>query len=132
MIKSAFSSVIVATLAATSAPAFADTSGAQAPSAQVPAVTQNAAPTVGEGKVKKFVAAYTDVQDVRQDFSQKLQGVQDPEKAKELQQKAQTKMDNAVTDNGLSVDEYRDLAKQINENPQLLSMVQEELARSQQ
>ncbi len=138
MLKTTLSSVIFATLAATSAHTLAagseGHSGAkpQMPNAQAPAVTQDAAPAIKEEKVKKFVAAYTDVQEVRQDFSQQLQQVQDPEKAKGLQQKAHKQMDSAVEDNGLSVDEYRELANQINENPALLTMVQEELMSQQQ
>lgn len=139
MLKTTLSSVILAALAATSAHTIAaenqGTPGAQPqpqmPSAQAPAA-QDAAPAVEEEKVKKFVAAYTDVQEVRQDFSQQLQQVQDPEKAKGLQEKAHKQMDSAVEDNGLSVEEYRELANQINENPELLTMVQEELTSQQQ
>lgn len=135
MIKTAYSAVIAAALAATSMHTMAQPTDAtaqpQTPT-QAPALTQDAAPPVDEKKVKKFVAAYTDVQEVRQDYSEKLQNVQDPEKAKNLQEKAHAKMDNAVEDNGLSVDEYRELAQQINENPALLTMVQEELMKAAQ
>lgn len=141
MIKTALSSVIFASLAATSvhtiaqssqAGAHPEASSAQAPSPQVPTRTQNAAPPVDKKKVEKFVAAYSGIQEVRADFSEQLQHVQDPEKAKKLQEKAHSKMDSAVEEAGLSVDEYRSLASQINENPALLSMVQEEIAKTQQ
>lgn len=129
MTKSLLSTALLAALAATSSQVIAEESKATA-QPEAPALTQDAAPVVDEQKVKKFVAAYTDVQDVRQTYSEKLQNVQDPEKAKSLQQKAHAKMDNAVEENGLSVDEYRELASQINENPALLTMVQEELMRT--
>lgn len=140
MIKSAFSTVVLAALTAASAQTLAQEPQAgnqpqaqpQAPTTQAPAMTQDAAPPVDEQKVKKFVAAYTDVQEVRQEYSAQLQEVQDPEKAKALQEKAHVKMDSAVEENGLTVNEYREIADQINENPQLLTMVQEELMKADQ
>lgn len=136
MFKKTLSTAILATLATASAQTFAQTSEqtaqpqAPTPAPQAPAMTHETAPAVDKQEVKKFVAAYTDVQEVRQDYSQQLQGVQDAEKAKDLQQKAQEKMDDAVESNGLTVDEYRELANQINQDPELLAMVQDELIKA--
>lgn len=82
---------------------------------------------VSDTKVKKFVTAYSEMEEVRADFSNQLQGVEDAEEATAIQQEAQTKMREAVTETGLSVDEYQELAARINSDDELRDRVQKEL-----
>lgn len=102
---------------------------AQAPeTATSPAPATQPAAQVSEEKVDQFVTAYVEVQKISQDYSAKLQATEEPEKATELQQEAQTKMQKAVTKSGLSVPEYQQIASLAGQNPELRARIQEEMA----
>ncbi len=96
---------------------------AQAPQAQ----PQAEAIDVSEGQVESFVDAYMAVQGINQEYTQKLQAVEDPEKATELQQEAQTKMQEAVSDSGLSISEYQQIANQAGQSEELRGQIEEAL-----
>ena len=82
-----------------------------------PAGAQQLAPVeplyVNDADVDNFVSAYMAVQGLNQEYTQKLQNVDDPEKATELQQEAQAKMQRAVNDTGLSISEYQQIANRM-------------------
>ena len=82
---------------------------------------------VSEDQVESFVDAYMAVQGINQEYTQKLQAVEDPEKATELQQEAQTKMQEAVSDSGLSISEYQQIANQAGQSEELRSQIEAEL-----
>lgn len=76
-----------------------------------------------------FVSAYNDVQDIHGRYMQKLENTDDPSEATELQREAQNKIQSAVEEQGLSINEYHqivadyrggnpDLRKRINERMQ--------------
>ncbi|WP_024461442.1 DUF4168 domain-containing protein [Marinimicrobium sp. LS-A18] len=96
---------------------------AQAPQAQ----PQTQVMDVSEDQVESFVDAYMAVQGINQEYTQKLQAVEDPEKATELQQEAQTKMQEAVSDSGLSISEYQQIANQAGQSEELRSQIEAEL-----
>lgn len=87
---------------------------------------QAAAP-VSDEDVNKFVEAYTSVQTLNHEYAAKLQGAEDPEVATSLQQEAQTKMQEAITDAGLSLDEYQEIANLANQHPDLHERIISEL-----
>lgn len=66
--------------------------------------------------IHSFAEAYLAVQTINQEYSAMLQQVEDPEQATELQQEAQTKMQQAVTESGLSISDYQNIAQQANLN----------------
>lgn len=109
--------------ATVSAQGTAPQGGAQAPQAQ----PQTEAMDVSEEQVESFVDAYMAVQGINQEYTQKLQAVEDPEKATELQQEAQTKMQEAVSDSGLSISEYQQIANQAGQNEELRGQIEEAL-----
>jgi Skp family chaperone for outer membrane proteins len=82
---------------------------------------------VSEEKVSNFVDAYNDVREIHSEYAAKLQNVDDPEKAAELQQEAEQKMQEAVTSNDISVQEYQQIAQQVGQDAQLRSRIQAEL-----
>lgn len=98
----------------------------QAPAAQQ-APAAPTAPAPDAATVSKFVAAYTEIQDIQESYSEKLQSVSDTDKAMELQQEAQQKMHNAVTSNGLDVEEYSQVANQVNSDQDLRARVTREI-----
>ena len=90
-------------------------------------VTQ-AQPQISEEKVDQFVTAYVEVQKINQEYSEQLQATEVPEKATELQQEAQTKMQEAVTHSGLTIPEYQQIASRAGQDQDLRARIQEKMA----
>lgn len=86
-----------------------------------------AAQPVDDATVAKFAAAMGEVQVVQQKFSEQLQGVEDNDKARELQMKAQEEMVTAVEASGISVQDYNALASRMDQDPALREKVEKKL-----
>ncbi|MDQ2076592.1 DUF4168 domain-containing protein [Marinimicrobium sp. ABcell2] len=99
---------------------------AQAPQQQPPG-GQPQAMDVSDEDVNNFVDAYISVQEINQEYTQRLQDVDDPEQATELQQEAQNKMQEAISDAGLSISEYQQIANQAGQDEQLRNQIEEAL-----
>jgi hypothetical protein len=78
---------------------------------------------LSDKKLNQFIGAYSDVQTIREDFSAKVQGVQDRSRVQALQQKAQSEMIEAVQEAGLSVPEYNQIAALMDSDPTLRQKV---------
>lgn len=86
-----------------------------------------AAQPADDATVTSFAEAMGEVQVIQQEFSQQLQGVEDNEKARELQMKAQEQMVSAVEASGISVQDYNALASQMDQDPALREKVEKKL-----
>ncbi len=96
----------------------------QAPA--TPAMPQQAAPTmeVSDAQIDEFADAYVAVQGLSQEYRAKLQGAaEDPEQTQQLQQEAQGKMKSAITDSGLELVEYRQIAQAANQSEELRNRI---------
>ncbi|UTF58580.1 DUF4168 domain-containing protein [Gilvimarinus sp. DA14] len=103
---------------------YAQAQNNQAPAA--PAMPQQAAPQieVSDEQVSEFADAYVAVQGLSQEYRTKLQGAaQDPEQTQQLQQEAQGKMKSAITDSGLELVEYRQIAQAANQSEELRNRI---------
>jgi len=74
-------------------------------------------------ELKKFAAALSEVNNIRGEYSEALENVKDSGKAQELQNKYTKKMINAIEGKGLSVEDYNNISKAMQENPQLREKV---------
>jgi hypothetical protein len=74
---------------------------------------------VSDSELKKFAEAQAEITSIQQDFSGRLQGVDDPEAAHELQVKANEEMTEAVADAGLDVESFNNIAMAIQNDPEL-------------
>lgn len=72
-----------------------------------------------DAKLLKFSIAMDSISQINTKYKAKFQGVEDKEKAQEIQQQAQTEMLEAVKKSGLSVEEYSIIAKQAQQDEQL-------------
>ena len=99
---------------------------AQVPQQQ-PDAGQPYATDVSEDDVDSFVEAYMSVQEINQDYTQRLQDVEDSDQATQLQQEAQTKMQDAISESGLSIAEYQQIANQAGQDDELRSQIEEAL-----
>ncbi|MGX9366566.1 DUF4168 domain-containing protein [Desulfoplanes sp. PS50] len=74
--------------------------------------------------VDNFASSMIEVQTIRNQFTQKLQGVQDQERAVALQQEMSTKMIDAVQNQGLDVETFNTIASQMTVDQQLQKKVE--------
>lgn len=90
---------------------------------------QQAAPPadidVSEAELQSFAEARTAITEIQQDYSQRLQSADDPEKANKLQQEANEKMIGAVEETGLDVDSFNQIAMAVQNDPELQQKLQQ-------
>lgn len=86
-----------------------------------------AAQPADDATVASFAEAMGEVQVIQQKFSEELQGIEDNDKARELQMKAQEEMVSAVEASGISVQDYNSLAGQMDQDPALREQVEKKL-----
>ncbi|SRR5690625_579532 len=133
----AFSSVCAVTLGMASSFALAQAAGYEDPTqqqqqhntqqhydaAQQGAAAQGAAAQqqveVTDDQLQTYAEAEQKVQEIRDDFQQKMPNAESPEEAQTLQQEAQQEMVSAVEDAGLTVEEYNQIASLMQTNPEL-------------
>lgn len=89
---------------------------------------QQQAPEVdlSDEDIDTFVEAFVGVQEVREDFSQRLQEAEDETQAQQMQQEAQDEMVAAVEDAGMTVEEYNEVAMALQNDPELMQEVQQQ------
>lgn len=91
-------------------------------SAQQQQPTTSAA-EISEEKLDAFVDAALGVQQVQQDLNAELQGVENREKAQELQQQAQQQAAQAIEAQGLTTNEYTAILQAANNDRELYSTI---------
>lgn len=74
--------------------------------------------------LQKFAELQKPIQDIRNDYSKRLQSTQKPEEAAELQKEATDKMVEVVKDAGLEVQTYNQIAVAMQSDPQLQAKIQ--------
>ena len=94
---------------------------------QPPAARQpgGAAPEVdlSRKEISRFKEVFDEISIIRQAYADELQNAEDPNKARELQQQAQSEMVEVVEDSNLTVQEYNRIASAIQQDPELRSEV---------
>lgn len=73
----------------------------------------------GQQKLETFLEARADILDIQEDYSNRLQSVQDDQAVAELQSEAREKMAAAVKEAGLSVDEFNRIARAAQNDPEV-------------
>lgn len=74
---------------------------------------------VSEQQLQQFAEAQIQISEIQQEFAGRLQNVEDPEKAHELQIQANEEMTDAVEGAGLDVDSFNEIAMAIQNDPEL-------------
>lgn len=104
----------------------AQASGAQqGQPAQPGMASQQAATEISDADLEKFVEASDKVFEIRDEFTQKLNGVDDPQEAQSLQMEAQEEMMEAVTDTGIEVPVYNEIATRLQTDTDLQQRAQQ-------
>ena len=74
---------------------------------------------VSDAQLEQFAEAQVAIIEIQQDFSGRLQNVEDPDRAHELQVQANEEMTEAVADAGLDVESFNAIAMAIQNDPEL-------------
>lgn len=89
------------------------------------------APKIDDQTLTNFAAAIIELGTIQNKFASRLHSVQDREKAMEIQQEMQEKVIAALQDEGLDVETYNAIAKQMNVDEDLRNKVNAEIQKQQ-
>jgi hypothetical protein len=93
---------------------------------QEPSGTLSAAPNISNQQLDKAAAAIKNVEGVRTAYTQKLATAK-PDEQDKIASEASAAMKKAVTDQGLSVDEYNSIVKLAQNNPSVRAQIEQRL-----
>lgn len=79
---------------------------------------QAAAPDFDDAELQKFVAAQEGINDIRDEYMEKIESAGDQEEAQTLQQEANEEMIGAIEAEDLSVETYNEIATAYNSDPE--------------
>lgn len=88
--------------------------------------------SIDDETVSNFVDAYSDIREIHNEYAQRLQNAQDVEQATNLQQEAQAKMEEAITNSDITLEQYQRIAQQIPQDISLRNRIEAELQREQE
>ena len=114
------STAFAALLALIASPVMAQSSGAGNAAQQAAAAEQN----FDSKTLQKFAVASVELDGIQKDYANKLEGVQDQEKAMEIQKQTNERMVKAVQETGLEVATYNAIAQKMAKDPQLRGKVE--------
>lgn len=80
---------------------------------------------VSSAEVESFAAAMLDVQQLGQEWTQRMQETEDQEELSQMQQEAQEEMISAIEDHGMTVEEYNEIATAAQQDPELAQEIQQ-------
>lgn len=107
-------------------------SGALWLAAPVMAQTQDTMPgemapatDVSDAELMQFANAMQAVNDIRDQYSQRIETAGDQNEAQQLQQEAGQRMTMAVQDAGMTVDDYNEIAVALQSDPELMQRLEQ-------
>lgn len=86
---------------------------------------QQEAQAISDDMLEKFVVAMDDVREVSDKYAEEFQNAEDADQAQEIQQKAQEEMVSAVSDSGLSPEEYNTIVQRVQQDEALRERLEE-------
>lgn len=86
---------------------------------------------VTDTELTQFANAMQAVNEIRNQYSQRIETSEDQNEAQQLQQEAGERMTMAVQDAGMSVDEYNEIAVALQSDPQLMQRLEQLIVEEQ-
>ena len=74
---------------------------------------------VDDGKLRSFAKVYVQVEKIRQTYGPQLKETQDPQKNIAIQKEAKSKIDDALAQEGMTVESYSQVIQTMNGNDEL-------------
>jgi inosine-uridine nucleoside N-ribohydrolase len=120
--------VLIASSMGLGATAFAQQAGSSTPGQNSPAAStapaESSMQNFKNSDLEKFAEVQKPLDEIRSEYSQRVQSTQEPEKAAKLQQEASDKMMEVVKSSGLEVETYNQIAMAVQSDPELQAKVQ--------
>jgi GTP1/Obg family GTP-binding protein len=79
---------------------------------------------VSDAQLESFVDVQGSLSEIQQDYSGRMENVEDPKKANELRQQANAEMIEAVEESGLTVESFNQIAQAAQNDPELQQRLQ--------
>jgi hypothetical protein len=98
----------------------------QPPTQQEPPATLSPAPNISGQQLDKAAAAIKNLEGLRSAYTQKLEGAK-PEEQDKIASEASAAMKKAVTDQGLSVEEYNSIVQLAQNDPTVRAQIEQRL-----
>lgn len=95
-----------------------------APSAQPPQQSQQLSENISDAELQKFVGVQGTLEEIRHEYTQRLEATNDQDAANQLQQEAGQLMVKAVEDEGLDVEVYNQIAMALQTDEKLRERVE--------
>jgi|GEM_PF-2994115 len=70
---------------------------------------QHEGPDISENQIERFVSAFADAKEAREDYAEKAREADDPQEAQELRQRAGEAEMQAIRDAGMEMEEYQEV-----------------------
>lgn len=83
---------------------------------------------VSDADIESFAAALTDVQEIGQEWTQRMQEAETQDEVGEMREEARDQMAAAIEDRGLTVEEYNAIATAAQDDPELAQRIQQAAA----
>lgn len=80
---------------------------------------------ISDGEVEAFAAALADVQEVGQEWTQRMQEADSQEEIADMRAEARDEMTGAIEEHGLSVEDYNAIATAAQNDPELAQRIQQ-------
>ena len=114
------------TLGLTGAQALAQDYGSGEDQQQDPGMEQSQQPAdFSDEELQQFVDLQDRIGEIREEYVSQIESAESEDKARQLQQEAQSEMVTAIEDAGMSVQEYNAIAVAYNSNPDIQERVDE-------
>ncbi|MFO7787450.1 MAG: DUF4168 domain-containing protein [Halospina sp.] len=113
-------------LGLTGAQALAQDYGSGEEGQQDPGMEQSQQPAdFSDEELQQFVNLQDSIGEIREEYVSQIEAAESEDKARQLQQEAQSEMVSAIEDAGMSVQEYNAIAVAYNSNPDIQERVDE-------
>lgn len=86
---------------------------------------QSAPADFDDAELQKFVSAQEGINDIRDEYMEKIESADDQQQAQELQQEANDKMVSTIEQEDLNVETYNEIATAYNSDPETRERVDE-------
>lgn len=84
---------------------------------------QQQPPEYDEETLERFAAAWSEVREIREEYLGQIEAAEDSETAQALQAEAQDAMTEAVTEAGVEVAQYNQIAGEMAQSPELADRI---------
>jgi len=95
-----------------------------------PAQVEQAASPYSDAELKSFAVALVEVHRINDSYTQKLASAQSPEEQQQIRDTASKEMVRAVETEGMSVEKYKEILSQAQNNPAVAERVKEHIRSS--